>query len=130
MQKWIGIGKIDGEPEKVKFDSKDALLVWINVPRSWSQDSDNVPVLFCGKRMDMLTQASKRTKALTGALVYVMGEISSRIRLVNNKVANIGCCVFASSIEFWDVENMTDFTKNKPNNKVIFLQEGEINGRN
>lgn len=125
MQKWIGVGRIDGEPTKVKFEDKDATLIWVNVPRSWSKDSDNVPVLFCGKRQDMLMQANK----LTGALVYVVGEISSRIRVVESRVANIGCCVFASSIEFWDVENMTNFTKNKPNNNVIFMKEDDINDR-
>lgn len=122
MQKWIGIGKIDGEPEDVEFEGSAAKLIWINCPRDWDNDSDNIPVLFLGKRASMIAQS----KALSGSLVYVLGEISSRIKISSPKCVNIGCAVFAQSIEFWDVDTMTDFTKNKPNNKRIFFREEEL----
>lgn len=126
MQKWIGVGRIDGEPIRVKYENKDAILMWINIPRHWSNDSDNVPVMFYGSRINMLEQASTGTNTYSGALVYVMGELSSRIKVCGNKNVDIGCCVFATSIEFWDVEHITDFTKGKPNNKKIMMFKEEI----
>lgn len=123
MQKWIGIGRIDGEPMKVKYGEQEYYLLWIACPRSWApKKEDSIPVMLIGKRKNVLKQAS--TDKLDGSLVYVIGEIASRIKLNTPKAVNIGVCVFATSITFWDTENIQRMQKGKVNNELIFDSTG------
>lgn len=123
MQKWIGIGHVDGEPMKVQYGSQECLLLWVSCPRAWAPKSeDNVPIMFIGKRKKALEQAG--LKSFDGALVYIIGEISSRIKITSPKHVNIGVCVFATSITFWDTANITKMQKSKVNNELIFDSTG------
>lgn len=123
MQKWIGVGKIDGEPMKVQYGNQECLLIWICCPRSWSpKNEDNIPVIFIGKRKKALEQAG--INKFDGTLVYVIGEISSRIKIIEPKAVSIGVCVFATSITFWDTKSILDKTKCRVNNEAIFDTSG------
>lgn len=123
MQKWIGVGHIDGEPIKVMYGEQECILLWISCPRSWSpKNEDSIPVMFIGKRKYVLTQAG--IKKFDGALVYVVGEISSRIKLNEPKNVNIGVCVFATSITFWDTDHIERMQKGKIKNEMIFESTG------
>ena len=105
MQKWIGIGKIDEEPVNVKLNGYDALLMWVRCTRSWdATKNDAVPVLWLGKRRYRLLKHISTKGAVTGALVYVTGEISSRVKIEGEKEMTIGSAVFGNSISFWDSE--------------------------
>ena len=130
MQKWIGVGTIDGEPKIVKYGNTECLLLWMSCPRSWSPKSeDSIPLMFVGKRKEALEQAG--ISKYDGTLVYVLGEISSRIKIFNPKIVNIGVCVFVTSITFWDTESIIKNRKNKVDNDIIFsvMEEGEENER-
>lgn len=123
MQKWIGVGKIDGEPMKVQYGDQECTLVWLTCPRSWSpKKEDSIPIMFIGKRQSMLTQA--QLDKYDGTLVYVMGEISSRIKLNSPKKVSIGVCVFATSLTFWDTKSIEAKNKGKITNEVIFDTTG------
>ena len=123
MQKWIGVGRIDGEPMKVQYGEQECLLVWLNCPRSWSPKSeDSIPIMLIGKRKQILEQAG--IDKFDGVLVYVIGEISSRIKLNTPKAVNIGVCVFATSMTFWDTKNIEKSRKKKAMNELIFGSSG------
>ena len=83
--------------------------------------------MFVGKRKEALEQAG--ISKYDGTLVYVLGEISSRIKILNPKIVNIGVCVFVTSITFWDTESIIKNRKNKVDNDIIFsvMEEGEEN---
>lgn len=119
MQKWIGVGHIDGEPIKVMYGNQECYLIWLSCPRSWSpKNEDSVPVMFIGKRKSALTQAG--ISKYDGTLVFVIGEISSRIKLNSPKEVKIGVCVFATSITFWDTQHIDRKQNSKLNNEIIF----------
>ena len=123
MQKWIGVGHIDGEPMKVMYGNQECVLIWVSCPRSWSpKKEDNIPVMFIGKRKKALEQAGMET--FDGALVYIIGEISSRIKINSPKEVSVGVCVFATSITFWDTASITKMQKSKVNNELIFDSTG------
>lgn len=123
MQKWIGVGHIDGEPMKVQYGNQECLLIWIDCPRSWSpKEEDSIPIMFIGKRKKALEQAG--LDKYDGTLVYIIGEISSRIKIKSPKVVNIGVCVFATSITFWDTASIIKNQKSKLNNELIFDSTG------
>ena len=123
MQKWIGVGHLDGEPIKVQYGNQECLLIWMSCPRSWSPKSeDSIPVMFIGKRKKVLEQAG--LDKFDGTLVYVIGEISSRIKINKPKIVNIGVCVFATSITFWDTASIVKNQKSKLNNDLIFGSSG------
>lgn len=123
MQKWIGIGHIDGEPMKVEYGNQECLLLWVSCPRAWAPKAeDNIPIMFIGKRKKMLEQAGLST--FNGSLVYIIGEISSRIKISSPKTVNIGVSVFATSITFWDTAHITKMQKSKVNNEMIFDSSG------
>ncbi len=114
----MGIGRINGEPMETEYEGLKATLLWVDIPRSWDPDSiDSVPILFVGKRMKLLAQAKVET--YEGTLVYVLGELSSRIKLKNPKVINIGVCVFVTSITFWDTKSIEQRSKAKVSNQII-----------
>ena len=123
MQKWIGIGHIDGEPIKVMYGNQACILLWLSCPRSWSpKNEDSIPVMFIGKRKSALAQAG--IDKFNGTLVYVLGEISSRIKLKSPKEVKIGVCVFATSITFWDTKHIDRKQNSKLNNEIIFESSG------
>jgi len=123
MQKWIGVGHIDGEPIKVKYGNQECILLWVSCPRSWSpKDEDSIPVMFIGKRKKAVAQAG--LDKFDGSQVYIIGEISSRIKLKEPKKVNIGVCVFATSITFWDTKSIEEMRKSKVNNELIFDSSG------
>lgn len=119
MQKWIGVGRIDGEPVNVRYGDLCSTLIWVSCPRSWQPSvEDSIPVLFIGKRKVTLTNSG--LQKFDGSLVYVIGELSSRVKLNTEKVVNIGTCVFATSITFWDTASIEKMRKGKVNNEIIF----------
>jgi len=123
VQKWIGVGRIDGEPIKVMYGNQECILVWLSCPRSWSpREEDSIPVMFIGKRKSVLKQAG--IDKFDGTLVYVLGEISSRIKLNSPKEVKIGVCVFATSITFWDTKHIDRSKNSKLNNEIIFETSG------
>ena len=123
MQKWLGVGRIDGEPMKVMYGNQECILIWLSCPRSWSPKSeDSIPIMFIGKRKSALTQT--HLDKYDGTLVYVVGEVSSRIKLNEPKVVSIGVCVFATSITFWDTKSIEKKQKGKVNNELIFDSTG------
>ncbi len=102
MQKWIGVGRVEGEPVDVAFRGKHALLIRLSCDKPWKPDSpDSVPVLFVGKRVD----AFKRWKPAKcdGVLACVIGELSvdaTVVRRGDESEYSIAC--IAVSVEFWD----------------------------
>lgn len=123
MQKWIGVGHIDGEPVKVMYGNQECILLWVSCPRSWSpKKEDSIPVMFIGKRKSALKQAG--IDKFDGSLVYIIGEISSRIKLKEPKQVNVGVCVFATSITFWDTKSIEKMQKGKVTNELIFDSTG------
>lgn len=123
MQKWIGVGRIDGEPIKVQYGDQECILIWMSCPRSWNpKNDDSVPIMFIGRRKKIIEQS--KIKKFDGTLVYAIGEISSRIKLKSPKNVNIGVCVFATSLTFWDTKSIIDKQKSKVNNELIFDSSG------
>lgn len=123
MQKWIGIGRIVGEPKKVSYNDQESTFLWISCPRAWdSKNSDLVPVLFLGKRQSMLKEEG--VKKYNGTLVYVIGELSSRIKLKEVGNITIGVCVFATSLTFWDIKSIENRRFIEPNHEFIFETSG------
>lgn len=112
MQKWIGIGRIDEEPSNVKLNGYDALLMWVRCTRSWDASKDDaVPVIWLGKRKFNVLKYISTHEQLTGALVYVTGEISSRVKIEGEKEMTIGSAVFGTSLTFWDSESIATMEK-------------------
>jgi len=113
MQKWLGIGRVDDEPIEVKINGYDALLMWVRCTRAWDATKDDaVPVLWLGKRKYLVHKyISTHNNTLAGALVYVTGEISSRVKIEGERDMTIGAAVFGSSISFWDSESIANMEK-------------------
>lgn len=123
MQKWMGIGRIVNEPKKVMYNNQKCTFIWVSCPRAWdSKNSDLVPVLFIGKRQQMLEE--KGIKKYNGTLVYVIGELSSRIKL--KEVGNIvfGVSVFATSLTFWDIKSVEMRRNKEMNHEFLFDTSG------
>jgi hypothetical protein len=78
--------------------------------------------MFIGKRKKAVAQAG--LDKFDGSQVYIIGEISSRIKLKEPKKVNIGVCVFATSITFWDTKSIEEMRKSKVNNELIFDSSG------
>ena len=135
MQKWIGVGHIDGEPIEVQYGNQTCTLLWMSCPRSWSpKGEDSIPLMFIGKRRDIVAQAG--VEKFDGITVYILGEISSRIKLKTPKQVNIGVCVFVTSMSIWDTKSIERYRKAKITNEIIYetsglesIEEGETNER-
>ncbi len=121
MQKWMAVGRIDGEPREVMFGKNKVLLMWLNCVRSWSIGSDNIPVIFVGKRKRFLDNIKGKK---SGCLVYVLGEIMAKRYIKKDFKVSIANVIYATSLEIWDMETMdTPLTDNKPNNELLFSEE-------
>lgn len=116
MQKWIGVGRIDSKPElvtlKYKENSAEALLVWVRCTRAWdASKNDAIPTLWLGKRKELMLKYISASKQVEDSLVYVTGEISSRLVINNGQEMNLGLAVFGASITFWTTESIEKMEK-------------------